>query len=122
MRILIVDDDLTWITPLSRLMRNEHTLLASNKGADALEMFKTGQFDLVITDVVMPGMSGLDVLKAIRGMDASVPVIVVSGYQHEWFERSALELGAYAFFSKPIDVGVFIDTLGLIASKQSRVS
>lgn len=85
-------------------------------------MFRQGRFDLAVTDVVMPKMSGLDVLKAMRGMDASVPVIVVSGYQHEWFERSALELGAHAFFSKPIDVGVFFDTLRLIEAKLSRVS
>jgi DNA-binding NtrC family response regulator len=71
--------------------------------AEALEDFKARGADLVITDLSMPGMSGMELLAAVRERDADVPVIIVTGYSSVDSAIEALRLGATDFIKKPYD-------------------
>ncbi|HSN03662.1 MAG TPA: response regulator [Nitrospira sp.] len=111
-RLLVIDDDhgIRYILgELLRWMGYEVSLAAS--GTDALTMLPDGLFDGVLLDLVMPGMSGKEVLHEIRTRGFTMPVIIISGY--EALASDMLREGAQAFLVKPIDTGRLRDTLAL---------
>lgn len=73
------------------------------QGDRALPLFLNNQYDLVILDLRLPGMSGLEILEGIRRIDDDLPVIVVSAWTDKAVRARALEMGAAAFFQKPPD-------------------
>jgi two-component system cell cycle response regulator len=102
--ILIVDDDDLVRMTLSLLVENlgYHCLVAGD-GAEALTVLKSTIVDLVLTDVVMPGMSGLELLAAIRGKYKNTDVIVATGYSEKANYAEVIKAGAIDFIKKPID-------------------
>src|SRR5437899_2602231 len=79
-RLLLVEDDSAVSEALVDLLAMlEHQADAAASGAKALELFERHRYDLVLTDLMMPGMTGWEVLAAVRGRDARIPVIVISG-------------------------------------------
>jgi len=110
--ILVVDDD----APILLLMRNvlrEYGFdsVAANSGARALEEARRRTPDLILLDRHMPGMSGDDVLRELRGdaLLASVPVLILSGEPMEAGQLQAL--GATGAVVKPFDVGALVETI-----------
>src|SRR5258708_18921804 len=79
-RLLIVDDDANTLASLSRAFRlaGEEAVVADS-GPRALELLKAGSFDLIFSDVVMPGMDGIALLEAMRGQGVTTPVVMISG-------------------------------------------
>jgi len=111
-RLLVVDDDygIRYIVgELLRWMGYEVVLAAS--GSDALALLPEGRFDGVLLDLVMPGMSGKEVLHEMRTRGFTMPVIIISGY--EGLASDMLREGAQAFLVKPIDTKRLQDTLRL---------
>lgn len=79
--ILLVDDNrLGLIARKSVLEELGHRITTAQEGAEALEHFQREHFDLVVTDYKMPRMNGVELIKKIRALDATVPVILISGY------------------------------------------
>ena len=105
--ILFVDDDPAVLNATRRMLHgNQEGWNASySQGAkEALHMLRTTHVDAVVTDVAMPGMSGLDLLRHIcEGGYGFLPVIVVTGVQDRDMKRQALALGAQDLLSKPVD-------------------
>ena len=110
-KILVVEDD-----PLARealeefLQMNEFTVRAVASAAAALRILKKSNFDLVLTDLVMPEMDGISMTRAIRDMGKDIPVLVITGFASIEYAVEAIKAGATDFITKPLklDHVVFI--------------
>jgi DNA-binding response OmpR family regulator len=102
-RIMIIEDDEEMRSLLKDFFEEEgfETDSAGN-GADALRKLSKDHFDLVITDIRMPGLTGLDILPRIRRLKPETPIIVMTGYGSDDVRRRSLERGATAYLEKPI--------------------
>ena len=113
-RILVVDDDesLRWVTQ-AQLQQCGYDVAAAADAASALEQIRNSPPDLAITDLKMPGMSGLDLLRAIRAEYPEIIVIVVTAFGTVENAVEAMKAGAYDYITKPVNV----DELRLIVSR-----
>ncbi len=104
LRVLIVDDDSVVLTVLLRLVETfgYHTSGASG-GREALAQLESGSFDLVITDLVMPEMSGWNLLREIKQLYAEIPVVVITGFIPENSEEMLSSSQADGYMTKPVD-------------------
>ncbi len=104
MRVLIVEDEPAYVDALTVALEVEGIDTdAVGDGRDAIKVFRDGGYDVVLLDLMLPSVSGLDVLTAIR-RDSSTPVIVVSAKDGESDVVAALELGADDYLTKPYSV------------------
>lgn len=101
--VLIVDDEASNIAILDRLFRDTYRTVTTNSGEKALELLATESFDLVLLDIMMPRVSGLDVVKAIRSepRTAELPVILISARMDENDIVEGLTIGANDYITKP---------------------
>jgi CheY-like chemotaxis protein len=98
-RVLVVDDELLVRAMLRDFLTTVGDEVATaGSGAEALEMVQTFEPDVIIVDMVMPGMSGTDVLASVRRAGVTVPVILMSGYV------TTMPEGFFAFLRKPFDL------------------
>jgi DNA-binding NtrC family response regulator len=104
-RILIVDDDPGQRSLLETFLRSQgfETVLADS-GKKALETLRTGKFDMMISDVRMPGLSGLETLRLARQEYATLPVLLITAYTDVRDAVAAMRDGAVNYLSKPIDL------------------
>ena len=101
--ILVVDDDEPNRTTLSRILEREGYAVAhANNGREGLEILRSRTIDLVLTDLKMPGMTGIDLLRAIRTVDPDVQVVVMTAFGTVETAVEAMKEGAYDFVTKPI--------------------
>ncbi|WP_074954683.1 sigma-54-dependent transcriptional regulator [Myxococcus fulvus] len=101
--VLVVDDEESVRTFLSELLGSAgYQVRCASSGAQALEMLAGGSFDAVLLDVVMPEMSGLEVLRRYRGQGGNAPVVVLSGLTGADDAVRAMKMGASDYLSKPL--------------------
>lgn len=104
-RILIVDDEKDITDFLSAFFRlKEYEPEVAQSGAEALEKLESFQPHIILLDVRMQGMDGIETLREIRKIDEEVGVIMVTAVQEISIGREALKLGAADFVTKPIDL------------------
>jgi two-component system response regulator AtoC len=102
-RILIVDDDPHFLRVLARILSGENFLVTSAGGAcDALELVKSAQFDLIISDLRMPECDGLGFLEALRQGGNNAPVIILTAYGEVDTYLAAMNAGATEYLNKPM--------------------
>ena len=102
-RLLIVDDEANTLASLSRAFRlGGHEAVVCDNATKALEMAKSQAFDLIMSDVVMPGKDGLSLLEDLKTQGVSAPVVMMSGQAHIEMAVRATKLGALDFLEKPI--------------------
>lgn len=102
--ILLVDDEPEVLSLLKRILSAESALiLAAQSGAEAVKIARQTPLDLVILDVKLPDVSGTEVLRRIRKIDAGVPVIMVTSYGSVETVRTSMKLGAFDYLTKPFD-------------------
>ena len=103
-RLLLVEDDHAVSEALVDLLAMlEHQADAAASGAKALELFERHRYDLVLTDLLMPGMTGWEVLAAVRGRDPRIPVIVISGSTVDAKDPRVTRRRGVAVLPKPVD-------------------
>lgn len=104
-KILIVDDQMGIRILLSEVFRKEgyETFLAAN-GKEALEILQSDKPDLVLLDMKIPGMDGLEILRRIRQVNTTIKVIMMTAYGELDMIQEALALGALRHFTKPFDI------------------
>jgi two-component system NtrC family response regulator len=103
-RILVVDDSQLVCQHLSQVLAlPDRQIVATHDGTTALEMLVEEPFSLVLTDLRLPGISGLDLIREIRNRDLPVSVIVMTGHATVEAAVEAMKLGAFDFVQKPID-------------------
>ena len=101
--LLIVDDEANTLASLSRAFRLAgHEATVCDHAAKALELAKTQHFDLILSDVVMPGKDGLTLLEELKAQGVAAPVVMMSGQAHIEMAVKATRLGALDFLEKPI--------------------
>jgi DNA-binding NtrC family response regulator len=102
-RILAVDDELDMLALLKMIIEgySEHQVTATNNPVEAAELLDKEQFDLIITDLKMPGMDGMELLAAARQKDEDAMVMVITAYGSLESAEEAMAQGAYDFITKP---------------------
>ena len=104
-RLLVVDDDLGILNLLNTILANEgYEVVTADCGRDGLAALERERPDLILLDVQMPGMSGFEVLAAIRQNHPNLPVIMITGFGSEDVATQALRLGADDYLTKPLKV------------------
>ena len=104
-RVLVIDDDPGVLEALALLLAMEgFDVVEAESGAVAVAAARTDAFDIAITDLRMPGMSGTETLVALRQIHPSLPVIIASGFLAEGVVAECLRLGALACIRKPFDL------------------
>ena len=101
--ILIVDDEIINSTLLDNILNTEYDTRIVNSGADALDFVKKHKPDIILLDIVMPGMDGLEVLTALKGNETTrdIPVIIITGVNDTEYEEKGLTIGAGDYITKP---------------------
>lgn len=105
MKILVVDDEEMTVVALSKKLKEKnYEVLTSSDGVDALKIITEEKIDLVISDVMMPCISGFTLLTMLKNFYFNkTPLILMSSYGEKSFVDKSNSLGAYTFISKPID-------------------
>jgi two-component system, NtrC family, nitrogen regulation response regulator NtrX len=110
--LLIVDDDANTLASLSRAFRLAgHEAVVCDNAARALELIKSEQFDLIFSDVVMPGIDGLKLLEQVRAAGVTTPIVMMSGQAHIEMAVKATRLGALDFLEKPLSTDKLLLTV-----------
>src|SRR5579859_1688861 len=110
--LLIVDDEANTLASLSRAFRLAgHEATVCDSPARALELAKSQTFDLILSDVVMPGKDGLALLEEMRQQGVTTPVVMMSGQAHIEMAVRATRLGALDFLEKPISTDKLLLTV-----------
>lgn len=105
MRILVVDDEQSLLMTLAANLELEgFDVGCANDGEAALGLMATQQFDLVLTDVRMPGMTGVDLFRRIRAGHGDVPVLLMTAFAVETLIEEAIAEGVFAVLPKPFDI------------------
>ena len=101
-RILVIDDETAIRDSVRMILEYEHyECISASSGPEGLTILKKDQPDMVVLDIKMPGMSGLEALSEIRKVDESVPVAMMSGHGTVADAMQATRLGAFDFIEKP---------------------
>jgi YesN/AraC family two-component response regulator len=106
-RLLIVDDEEAVTFSLFQIFINipiECEVLTAGDGSEALKKIEAADFDLVITDIAMPGINGLDLLSMIKSRNPVTKVIVITAYGSDENKEQALKRGAEHYIEKPFDL------------------
>ena len=123
-KLLIIDDERGIRNTLREILADEgHEVEVAENGKQGLEMAQTKAFDLIFSDIKMPEMDGIEVLKALKEGDEAVetPVVMISGHGDVETAVQALKLGAYDFLLKPLDLNrILITTKNALESKNLR--
>lgn len=115
--ILVIDDDELILRTLKRLLTKEgYKITIAPNGAKAFSEVEGHSFDLIISDIKMPEMDGVETLKKIRGYFASnnrsqIPEIIITGYAKEKIYQEALKLKAAAYIDKPFDMKPLLEAI-----------
>ena len=101
-RILVVDDDEFILEILEKIVHREGFEVASVLSAkEALQKLENGNFDAVISDIVMPDMDGIELLKEVKEKHPSIKMLMITGHTGKYGSESVMDLGADGFVSKP---------------------
>ena len=99
--ILIVDDDAAVRGILYDLLSQRHECHTASMAEEAFQYLEVENYDVIITDIAMPGITGVELLKRVQLRDEATPVILISGKGSEQDSKSLLALGAFAYVTKP---------------------
>ncbi|GAB6182473.1 sigma-54-dependent transcriptional regulator [Thermodesulfovibrio hydrogeniphilus] len=102
-KILIVDDEPDMLKLLSMIIRDKtpYEITTTNNPVEAVELVRKGSFDIVITDLKMPGLDGLQLLDEAKKRDEDVPVIIITAYGTIDAATEAIQKGGFDFITKP---------------------
>lgn len=111
-KLLLVDDERTFAQTLSeRLNLRDIGSLVAYDGESALNLIKEDEPDVMILDLKMPGIDGIEVLKRVKETNPHIEVIILTGQGTAADKQRCMELGAFAYLEKPVDVNVLSETI-----------
>ena len=102
--ILIAEDEESNFLLLQTILKRQCKVLHAMTGKELLEIYKKEHADLILMDIKMPEMNGIDALKEIRKFDKDIPIIMQSAYAFENVMESARQAGSNGFITKPINI------------------
>jgi len=111
-KVLVIDDDELICKSMRTVLQNQGCQADSaNEALHGLGMVKDNDYDIVMVDLVMPGIDGLALLRRIREMDTTVVVVIITGYPTGGSTLEAVRRGAFDYLEKPVDVDKLQDLL-----------
>jgi CheY-like chemotaxis protein len=125
MRVLIVDDDLALLNAIRiNLLSSGYEVATAANGHQALSEIEsaietTKPFQLMVTDLIMPGMSGLDLILAARKILPNLPVILVTAYSLHPIQEALKDLGSSAYLDKPFSSNKLLDAIRALNAYRS---
>ena len=120
LRILVIDDEEVIREGLKRILVGEVFIVETcSSGFKAIEIMQKEEFDLIITDLKMPGMSGIEVLKSVRTLQPDIPVILITGYASIDTAVEAMKNGASDYISKPFAPDLLLEKVRNAISQRS---
>jgi DNA-binding response OmpR family regulator len=111
-KILVIDDADGIRKFLKITLENyQYTVIESNEGANGIEKFKSEKPDMVILDLGLPDIDGIDVLKTIRAFDDKTPIAILTVRSEERYINAAYKAGADAYVTKPFQIDQILETI-----------
>lgn len=106
--ILIVDDEVGIVTVIAEYLEGEgfNSLDTANNGEEAIKKFNKKEHDVIVTDIVMPKKSGMEILRHVKAISENSQVIIITANADKDTAITAVKLGAYDYIEKPLDLGV----------------
>ena len=112
--ILLIDDENEFVETLAeRLELRGYVPKLARDGESGISMVTNGTFDIVILDLMMPGLSGLDTLRQIKTIDNTLPVILLTGHGSTKDGIEGMRIGAFDFLMKPLDINELLEKIKL---------
>jgi two-component system, NtrC family, response regulator PilR len=120
--ILVVDDDIGMRDMLEiLLMREGYEVTCAKGGGEAIRLVEKKSFDVVVTDIRMQNVDGLEVLRAVKKINSNTPVVMISAYASPETAVEAMREGAYDYFPKPFDTERFTEVIqDILVSQKNR--
>lgn len=116
-KILLVDDEVELLQALSeRLQLRGFEVVVAHSGEEALDILEGAAPDLMVLDLKMPGIDGMDVLRSTRQICPQVQVIMLTGHGSEQDREMALRLGVFDYLQKPVDIMELLSALNRAAA------
>lgn len=119
--ILAVDDESNILESYKALLGDDYVLLTAPCGEDALEIIKKEYVDLVLLDILLPGMDGIEVLRHIKEINEDVDVIMITAVKTVKTAIESMKLGAYDYVTKPFDIDEMLNTISKVMEKRRLV-
>jgi len=120
-RILILEDDPTLRASMATVLEEEgYQVVAVGRGEDAVETAKNEDFDLIVSDIRMAGMDGLDALAQVKGTRPEICCMVVTGYSTEADSVRAIHLGVQEYLKKPFRLEQFLEGVRRLTSRRRQ--
>ena len=122
-KILVIDDQKSIRNTLKDILEYEkHEVVLAENGLQGLELFDNDKFDIVLCDIKMPEMDGLEVLQKIMEKSSDTPVIMISGHGNIDTAVDAIKKGAYDFIEKPLDLNRLLVTMRNAVERKNLVT
>jgi DNA-binding NtrC family response regulator len=122
-RILVIDDERSIRNTLKDILEFEkYQVELAEDGFKALELLKTSDFDVILCDIKMPGMDGIEVLQKVEEIKPDIPVVMISGHGNIDTAVESIKKGAFDFIEKPLDLNRLLITLRNAMDKSSLIS
>jgi len=102
--ILIVDDDDAIRGMLYDLLSEKYECNTASMAEEALQYIEVENYDAILTDIAMPGLTGVELLKRVHENHSTTPVILISGKGSEQDPRALIDMGAFAYITKPFNL------------------
>jgi DNA-binding NtrC family response regulator len=116
--ILIVDDDDAIRGTLYDLLSDKYECNTASMAEEALQYLEVEQYDAILTDIAMPGLSGVELLQRVQESHRATPVILISGKGAEQDPKALMDLGAFAYVTKPFNLEQIEDVVERAVSKE----
>jgi DNA-binding response OmpR family regulator len=111
-RLLLVDDEVGYLDVLcKRLSRRDFEVTTARSGAEAIRAVRDQDFDVAVVDLKMEDLDGIEVLRILKQMLPEIRVIMLTGHGSERAARDGLELGAFDYLLKPIDLESLLERI-----------
>jgi DNA-binding NtrC family response regulator len=116
-KVLIVDDDRDIVSIVSTILRGKGwDITAAYSGQEALEAVTSSKPDIILLDIMMPEMNGIEVLKRIKKIDADARIIMITAFGDVESYLDSMELGAYEYINKPFETDELLEMIDRVAA------
>ena len=110
--ILAVDDSEPMRQMVELVLKSGgHQVTLANDGVEGLQKFQAGKFDLIVTDINMPNMHGIELIKAVRTLNADIPIVALTTESEDDMRKKGAEAGADGWVVKPFKPAQFLDII-----------
>jgi DNA-binding NtrC family response regulator len=119
-KVLLVDDEVEFASALAeRLQMRDYDVKTASNGLEAMALFHGSPPDIVILDLRIPGMDGLEILKNIKIFDPTIEVLILTGHGDVESVAEGMKNGAFEYIMKPIDIGELTSKIDMAMKKRT---